>query len=266
MNSPILNIKFDEIINKGEFESQCPEIKRNIIRCSIGENEKCKTCNIYQTEFCASCNDGYFLDEDDDKTKCKKCSIDGCKVCTNNYCLHCLNDDTEINYPLLTDDKALEKIMEEKNLYNITSTGIYCLNSENPESKYYIWNNYKRKMIEIEGDLCKQKNDLDKYIFENNEYLQAIIHNYQFTYQGHIYERDNKLFSYNQEIANFAEIKNNILQQSLSFCQEKLCVIGENEKCKSCDPLNPGYCLFCNDGYYLPQGTNDDKTKYKIIE
>ena len=64
MNSPILiiylkknntyykyniqTLKFEEITKKGEFNSQCPEIKRNIIKCSIGENEKCKTCNIYE--------------------------------------------------------------------------------------------------------------------------------------------------------------------------------------------------------------------------
>ena len=38
------------------------------------------------------------------------------------------------------------------------------------------------------------------------------------------------------------------------------CIIGEGEKCKSCDSNQPEFCGSCNEGYYLSQY---DKTKCK---
>ena len=45
-------------------------------------------------EECLSCNEGYFLPENaEDKTKCEKCSLEGCKTCSgelnNEKCLEC---------------------------------------------------------------------------------------------------------------------------------------------------------------------------------
>ena len=53
-------------------------------RCDIGENEKCFTCQTEEgnENECLSCNEGYYLSgNDNDKTKCKKCKIEGCKSC-----------------------------------------------------------------------------------------------------------------------------------------------------------------------------------------
>ena len=62
--------------------------------CITGLGEKCLTCN-YLDNICSSCNEGYYLPSDDDeKTKCKKCSLENCQFCegtlASNYCLQCL--------------------------------------------------------------------------------------------------------------------------------------------------------------------------------
>ena len=53
-------------------------------RCDIGENEKCLNCQTEEgnENKCLNCNEGYYLSKSDiDKTKCKKCQIEGCKSC-----------------------------------------------------------------------------------------------------------------------------------------------------------------------------------------
>ena len=62
--------------------------------CITGYGEKCLTCN-YLKNICSSCNEGYYLPSDDnEKTKCKKCSLENCQSCegtiASNYCLQCL--------------------------------------------------------------------------------------------------------------------------------------------------------------------------------
>ena len=68
----------------------------NIEYCIIGENEKCKTCeeNEKFKNQCKTCNDGYFLPIDDDKTICQSCNkIYGCIECSgtkaNPICSKC---------------------------------------------------------------------------------------------------------------------------------------------------------------------------------
>ena len=52
--------------------------------CQIGEKEKCKTCNNNSKlkNQCESCNEGYYLSEDGNKTICEKCDIEGCSICS----------------------------------------------------------------------------------------------------------------------------------------------------------------------------------------
>ena len=89
------------------------------------------------------------------------------------------------------------------NLYKPLSCEIFC-SKEQPfiikSFKYYIWNNYKRKMIEVYGDLCSKTRPDDFINNINNEYLQSIIQEYKFTYQEHIYEKNNKIYQYNNQI------------------------------------------------------------------
>ena len=64
--------------------------------CEIGENEKCQSCDVSGSDICLTCNEGYYLPTDaSDKSICKKCSINFCKVCSgtsnSDICSSCLD-------------------------------------------------------------------------------------------------------------------------------------------------------------------------------
>ena len=52
--------------------------------------------------------------------------------------------------------------------------------------------------------------DIDYNIAQtiNNEYLQSVIQDYEFTYRDHIYSKDNKTYTYNSRTLKFDEIQN----------------------------------------------------------
>ena len=63
------------------------------IPCEIGRNEKCLECD-QNNNICSSCNEGYYLPEDDEiKKTCKKCSIENCTKCegdlSDDICISC---------------------------------------------------------------------------------------------------------------------------------------------------------------------------------
>ena len=65
-----------------------------IPECVTGSGEKCLTCD-YSKGICKSCNEGYYLPTDDEeKRKCKKCSVENCQICegtiNSNICKLCL--------------------------------------------------------------------------------------------------------------------------------------------------------------------------------
>ena len=80
----------------------------------------------------------------------------GCRNCPNDTCIDCF-DDTEINYPELSDDEALKKTMTDLTIRTTYSDRIYCycfgtyLSNGLRIVRHYAWNKYKRKMIEIIG-------------------------------------------------------------------------------------------------------------------
>ena len=77
-----------------------------------------------------------------------------------------------------------------------------------PRQKYFVWNNYKREMIYLEGVESSWTHDINER--SDNEYLQSDIQGYKFTSMEHIYEKDKKYFKYNiynNEIRIFDEIK-----------------------------------------------------------
>ena len=79
-----------------EFDVISDKLKCEIEQyCIIGEEEKCKTCDLNQPKFCGSCNDGFYLNENN-KMICKECSTSKCKACPNDICLQCLSDIYEI--------------------------------------------------------------------------------------------------------------------------------------------------------------------------
>ena len=57
--------------------------------------------------------------------------------------------------------------------------------------------------------LIKGVNDIDDVIDKtyNNEYLQAVIQGYEFTFMDHIYEKNKKYYIYNDKELIFNEIK-----------------------------------------------------------
>ena len=83
-------------------DNKCIEKEKEIPICLIGENEKCKTCNIDPKlrNQCETCNDGYYIAEEE-KTICQKCNLEGCLKCNgpknNQLCLACQNGYNLIN-------------------------------------------------------------------------------------------------------------------------------------------------------------------------
>ena len=62
-------------------------------------------------------------------------------------------------------------------------------------------------MIEISGDECNDRKirELKPQFIMTNEYLEAVNLNFEFTYQDNIYEKNNKIYKYNNGI--FEETK-----------------------------------------------------------
>ena len=124
--------------------------------CIIGPLEKCRACDIIQKELCGECNDGYYLPEDNKET-CKKCSMKFCKKCPDDKCTLCDGDDIK--------DRELKICGGCDIIYESNIEKIYC--SDLPKyfkpdildekidtskwKKYYVFNSYKRKMIELDG-------------------------------------------------------------------------------------------------------------------
>ena len=181
-----ITLKFDEI----KLDIKCQKTSE----CSIGFDEKCNSCDPEQNEYCDTCNEGYYLSEDD-KTTCKKFEIDG----------------DEINYPELSEKEAFDKVYKEMGLRDTFIKNIYCQkhNPKMPQGDYrnqehFVWNNYKRKMIPIKGLYFVNDYVAGGY---NNEYFQAVFQGYKFTFMDHIYEKDKKYYKYNNILLKFDEIK-----------------------------------------------------------
>ena len=74
-----------------EFGYELRQNKCVIPNCTIGINEKCKSCN-QNTKECLSCNSGYYLPINSiNKTICTKCKIENCEECDNitGNCIKC---------------------------------------------------------------------------------------------------------------------------------------------------------------------------------
>ena len=181
-----ITLKFDEI----NLDIKC---QKNT-ECVIGPDEKCNSCDPEQNKFCDTCNEGYYLTQDD-KTKCQKFEDDG----------------DEINYPELSDKQAFDIVYKKLGLRDTFVKGVYCQqhNPDMPEGDYryqihFVWNNYKRKMVPLKGIYYIDDQGAKSI---NDEYLQAVIQGYKFTFMDHIYEKDNKYYKYKDGFYEFEEIK-----------------------------------------------------------
>ena len=181
-----ITLKFDEI----KLDLKCKKISE----CSIGSDEKCNSCDSEQKEYCDTCNEGYYLSEED-KTQCKKLETDG----------------DEIYYPELSEKEAFDKVFKEMGLRDTFVKNVYCQkhNPKMPKGDYrnqihFVWNNYKRKMIPIKGVYFIDEGN-SKNI--TNEYLQSVMQGYKFTFMDHIYEKDKKYYKYNERANKFDQVK-----------------------------------------------------------
>lgn len=224
------NIKI-KIINKIEFQ---------IEECEIGEGEKCKTCSSINIKNCLTCNDEFYLPFDADNIeKCLSCKnkIEGCISCFGNVnfiiCLAC-----EYGYTL-----GFNKC--EKNETKIEN----CIIGDN--------------------ELCKNCNSDEKLRNECGDcnegyYLPSNTQNKTFC------ENCNK----SEGCIDCSGTKESpICSKCLNGyklvddkCIEESCILGENEKCKSCknEIGKKKECKTCNDGYYLSENNYFECVKCSV--
>ncbi len=131
--------------------------------------------------------------------------------------LKCQRKGDKINYPELSDEEAFDKIYKEMELMETFAKVVYSQNySESdpnyalsrryyPWHKYYVWNNYKRKMVLLEDWNYFPEDDDPRET--RNEYLQSALQGYKFTFMEHIYEKDKKYYKYSFGGNGFYEIK-----------------------------------------------------------
>ena len=85
-----------------EFGYELRENRCIVPNCTIGENEKCKSCNSQTENECLICNEGYYLPVNSiNKKICNKCKVDGCDICDNitGNCQKC-----QLNYKPILDE------------------------------------------------------------------------------------------------------------------------------------------------------------------
>ena len=130
--------------------------------------------------------------------------------------IKCQRRGDDINYPELNDQEAFDKVFKEMELCDAFVKNIYWkislkemwdsddyidrIKRYQRAHLFFVWNNYKRKMIPLK---------VIGYIYENtnNEYLQSAVQGYKFTFMDHLYEKDKKYYKYNDNTKKFDEIK-----------------------------------------------------------
>lgn len=193
--------------------------------CETGPGEKCLTCD-QEKQICSSCNEGYYLPSDDEqKLKCKKCSVDGCKTCygTKSYdvCTEC--------YSYLSPIYVNSEISQ-------------CTNS-NSNSKCITGPNEKCLTCDRDKDICGSCN-LGYYLPTDSI---------------------NKLECQKCSVENCAVCSGTMSKNVCTPCKDgfvpiiengevvkckKTCKIGPEELCKTCHETEP-ICASCNLGYVL---------------
>ena len=232
------------------------------------------------------CDEGYYLPKDE--KECKKCSMECCKECPNDKCILCYGED--VNYPELSLDEALKKVQDNESAPESYSPKIYYSNYypsikgmkvKIPDGRiysingkrHYVFHTYKRKMIELEGlyHISHYYTNLVIYFGDygnliqgeeyNNEYFQCVRQGYDFTCIDHIYQKNSKKYKYNDKTLSFDEIDENY---EYKCDNNDHCILGEDEKCKTCDLNDTLSCGTCNEGYYLPEENKTECTQCSL--
>ena len=156
--------------------------------CIIGQNEKCKSCKeevdlIHQ---CQTCNEGYYLSENTNKTKCLKCDIENCLECSeknnNLRCLKCKNGYEPFNNLCIEKECEIGKnekcfsCRKEEGRKNECQTcnDRYFISEEKATvcSKCSI-NNCKRCGILFGKEICYECDDTFKSIKDKNGNIES---------------------------------------------------------------------------------------------
>ena len=186
--------------NKIENCAECNEINNNLIcnkcqegyqlldnlciekNCEIGKNEKCTSCKTEKgrKKECNTCNDGYFISEDN-STFCSKCSINNCRKCSftngKEICNECVD-----TFSSIKDEFGFIKTCECESGYNInngicTKTGNWIkllmdVDMDWKNGLTTILYNYRPKI---------QLNEIEVYI--NGTYTQVTIDDREISYK-----------------------------------------------------------------------------------
>ena len=204
-------------------------INNSINSCQIKSSINCLNYDMYNN-ICLKCNNGYYLvDDEENKTICKKCSIENCKECygdkNSNECTSC-ND----NYVTIYSNNNIINSCELPCETGENEKCLICDKIKNKCSKcndgYYLPEDDENKKV---CQKCSIENCKECYGTKNSNLCTLCYENYVSIYS-------------NNNIINSCELP---------------CETGENEKCLICDKIK-NKCSKCNDGYYLPE---DDENK-----
>lgn len=196
--------------------------------CEMGENEKCLSCNMsYEfRENCDSCNSGYYLDIEKNKSECQICPMKNltsfCKECDiysgEIKCIECIEGFELINNICF---KSCDK-----NCLNCYFDGIHNGTCLQCKEEFYLKSNFilEQNNIYYKEQYCGKcpfgcSNCSDQYIGHT-----PISINCSSCIPGF------KLFN--------------------AMC-EKQCDVGKNNLCLTCDNEIKNRCASCNPGYYL---------------
>ena len=189
------------------------------INCTIGHGEKCMECSDKKGEKinCKSCNVGYYLPlgTEFSKTKCKKCE-EGCNICY-------AEKGEDLSKCLICNDSY--QLFEGKCIKN-------CEIGQNEKCTECDINGY--------NDRCKKCNEGFYFDINYNKSICRKI-NIENCIEAELESNNLKCIKCTEGF---------IVYENLCF---KSCVIGDKEKCSSCNPNFDyrEYCNSCNSGYYL---------------
>jgi len=191
------------------FNGECIE------DCKIGEKEKCKDCKIENgtNDQCLNCNEGYYLDVNSNKKKCKKIDIENC----------------------------INAIFDSNNLTCVNcSLGYEVINGQCNES-CEVGENEKCAS-------CNRNLDLIKYCGSCNSgyYLDNKIEQTKCQLCEDVYDHCQECEIINGNLTCYKCKKGYQLINNTCF---KNC----DENCLNCyfDGINKGKCLQCKDRYFL---------------
>jgi surface protein len=199
-----------------------------IFICTTGSDEKCKTCDESSKSHCGSCNEHYFIP--------KNKSVDKCIPCSDEHCIYCEGDENESKCTQCEDGyKAYQGKCIKDCVIGPFEQCTQCSEEDGKNNECGGCNE----------DYYLPTDSNDKTI------CTKIPINYCLEAKGTIDDpRCTKCFG---------ELKQQLDGKS---CIEE-CIQGGTFRCKTCstEDGNINKCGQCNDGYYLPSGVNNDKTR-----